>query len=53
VEIDPETLLAERRRKLQTARALRKQENLKPRQRLLPCQERETVACSERRVVSL
>lgn len=33
---DPETLLAERRRKLQQARELRKQENLKLRQHLIP-----------------
>src|SRR3990170_982874 len=33
---DPTTLLAERRRKLQAARQLRKQENLKLRQRLIP-----------------
>ena len=39
---DPATLLAERRRKLQTARALRKQENLKLRQRRLPWAEGES-----------
>jgi transposase InsO family protein len=39
---DPAALLAERRRKLQTARALRKQENLKLRQRRLPWAEGET-----------
>jgi len=33
---NPEALLAERRRKLSTAREFRKQENLKLRQRLLP-----------------
>lgn len=33
---NPETLLAERRRKLETAKVLRKQENLKLRQSLLP-----------------
>jgi putative transposase len=33
---NPEALLAERRRKLQAARELRKQENLKLRQRLIP-----------------
>lgn len=49
---NPEALLAERRRKLQTARALRKQENLKSRQRLKPYPERGTVPYSERRVVS-
>jgi transposase InsO family protein len=36
---DPEALLAERRRKLREARELRKQENLKLRQRLLPWAE--------------
>jgi transposase InsO family protein len=42
---DPEALLAERRRKLQQARELRKQENLKLRQRRLPYpQEVKTVA---------
>jgi transposase InsO family protein len=39
---DPAALLAERRRKLQTARALRKQENLKLRQRRLPWAEGES-----------
>jgi putative transposase len=41
---DPETLLAERRRKLTTAREFRKQENLKLRQRRLPFTEDKTVA---------
>jgi transposase InsO family protein len=41
---DPETLLAERRRKLTTAREFRKQENLKLRQRRLPFAEEKTVA---------
>jgi len=41
---DPETLLAERRRKLITARELRKQENLKLRPRRLPLTEAKTVA---------
>jgi transposase InsO family protein len=36
---DPAALLAERRRKLQTARALRKQENVRLRQRRLPWAE--------------
>jgi transposase InsO family protein len=36
---DPEALLAERRRKLREARELRKQENLKLRQRLIPWTE--------------
>ena len=34
---NPEALLAERRRKLSTARNLRRQENLQLRQRLIPC----------------
>jgi transposase InsO family protein len=50
---NPETLLAERRRKLTTARELRKQENTKLRQRQLPFAAGETVSYSERRVVSL
>ena len=50
---DPEALLAERRRKLSTARELRKQENLKLRQRILPWREAETVAYPNRRSVSL
>lgn len=41
---NPEALLAERRRKLQEARELRKQENLKLRQRLIPWTETENVA---------
>lgn len=41
---NPETLLAERRRKLEQARALRKQENLKLRQPLIPYPEAKTVA---------
>ena len=49
---DPTTLLAERRRKLQEARELRKQENLKLRQRLIPWSPDEH-SYSERRVVSL
>jgi transposase InsO family protein len=49
----PESLLAERRRKLQAARTLRKQENLKLRQRLLPYPDPQTVPCSNRRSVSL
>lgn len=36
---NPTTLLAERRRKLETAKALRKQENLKLRQGMLPWSE--------------
>ena len=41
---NPEALLAKRRRQLQTARELRKQENIKLRQRLLPLMEDRTVA---------
>jgi len=41
---NPEALLARRRRKLQEARELRKQENLKLRQRLIPWTETENVA---------
>jgi len=50
---DPEALLAERRRKLQAARELRKQENIKLRQRLLPFVEDRTVSYSEAAIVSL
>lgn len=57
---DPEPLLAERRRKLQTARQLRKQENLKLHQRTLPYpadnvtrRAAEIVSNSDRRFVSL
>jgi transposase InsO family protein len=50
---DPEALLAERRRKLQVARELRKQENLKLRQRLIPWPEARTVSYPERKAVSL
>ena len=50
---NPEALLAERRRKLQEARELRKQENLKQRQRLIPWTETENVAYTTRRFVSL
>ena len=38
---NPEALLAERRRKLQAARQLRKQENLKLRQKLIPWRQEE------------
>lgn len=44
---DPETLLAERRRKLTTARELRRQENLKLRQRLLPLDAGQNVSYSQ------
>ena len=51
---NPEALLAERRRRLQTARELRKQENLKLRQRLLPMpQERTAITFPRHQVVSL
>ncbi len=50
---DPEALLAERRRKLSTARELRKQENIRLRQRLLPWPKAETVSYPARRSVSL
>ena len=50
---DPEALLAERRRKLSTARELRKQENIRLRQRLLPWPEAEIVSYPARRSVSL
>ena len=49
----PETLLAERRRKLQTARELRKQENIKLRQRLIPWVEDQNVSYPEPAIVSL
>jgi putative transposase len=41
---DPEVLLARRRRKLQQARELRKQENIKLRQHMIPWPEQKTVA---------
>jgi putative transposase len=50
---DPEALLAERRRKLRLARELRKQENIRLRQRLLPWTEAETVTYPTRQTVSL
>jgi transposase InsO family protein len=50
---NPEALLAERRGKLATARELRKQENLKLRQRRLPWAQAQTVRYSEERFVSL
>ena len=50
---NPEALLAERRRKLSTARELRKQENIRLRQRRLPQPEEETVSYPARRSVSL
>ena len=50
---NPAVLLAERRRKLKMARELRKQENMRLRQRLLPWVEAETVTYPKRRVVSL
>ncbi len=50
---DPESLLAERRRKLQAARELRKQENIKLRQRLIPWTEDRTVSYPKAAIVSL
>jgi transposase InsO family protein len=50
---NPEALLAQRRRKLQTARELRKQENIKLRQRLIPWVEDQTVSYSRSAIVSL
>ena len=50
---DPEALLAERRRKLQTARDLRKQGNIKLRQRLLSFVEERTVPYPEAAIASL
>lgn len=50
---NPKALLAERHRKLATARELRKQENLKLRQRLLPFSGSPTVTNSKAKTVSL
>jgi transposase InsO family protein len=50
---NPDALLAERRGKLATARELRKQENLKLRQRRLPWRKTQTVRYSEPKTVSL
>ncbi len=50
---NPDALLAERRGKLATARELRKQENLKLRQRRLPWTKAQTVRYSEPQTVSL
>ena len=50
---DPAALLAERRRKLRTARELRKQENIKLRQRLRPWTDGKIVSYPERLTVSL
>lgn len=50
---NPEALLAERRGKLKAARELRKQENLKLRQRRLPWTQARTVSYSQPRTVSL
>jgi len=49
----PTALLADRRRKLIQARELRKQENIKLRQRLIPWTGTTTLPCAERRSVSL
>ena len=50
---NPEALLAQRRRKLRTARELRKQENIKLRQRLLIWTEDKTVTYPKPKIVSL
>ena len=50
---DPETPPAERRRRLQAARELRKQENIKLRQRLIPWPDDKTTPYPERQIVSL
>lgn len=50
---NPEALLAERRRKLQAARELRKQENIKLRQRLIPWTEDPIVPYPKAATVSL
>ena len=50
---NPEALLAERRRNLQAARELRKQENIKLRQRLIPWREHRTVSYPKAAIVSL
>jgi hypothetical protein len=50
---NPEALLAERRRKLKEARDLRKQENLKLRQRLIPWPGKETIPYPKAAAVSL
>lgn len=49
---NPQALLAERRRKMSTARELRKQENLKLRQRLLPLDAGQNVSYSQGAKVS-
>ena len=49
---NPEALLAERRRKLQAARELRKQENIKLRQRLIPWTVGQTLSYPRAPVVS-
>jgi len=50
---NPEALLANRRRKLTQARELRKQENIKLRQRLIPWSGAKTVPYPKTRTVSL
>ena len=50
---DPETLLANRRRRLQVARELRKQENMKLRQRLITWPDDKTTPYLKRQIVSL
>ncbi len=49
-KLNPAALLAERHRKLQTARALRKQETLKLRQRRLPWAEGESSSTRKEQV---
>jgi hypothetical protein len=50
---DPEALPVERRRELQTARKLRRQENIKLRQHLIPWAEDQTVSYPKAAIVSL
>ncbi len=50
---NPQTFLAERRRRLQAARELRKQENINLRQRLIPWTEDQTVSYLKAASVSL
>jgi len=50
---NPAALPAERRRRLQAARELRKQENIKRRQHVIPWTEDRTVPYSEPTIVSL
>jgi len=50
---DPKALLVERRRELQTARKLRKQNNIKLRQHLIPWVEDQTVSYPKAAIVAL